>query len=159
MGVDLSWAPLVNALLNSTATVLLVAGRIQIHRKRVDAHRQLMLAAFGVSAAFLVLYVLHKAARGFENTPFHGTGGLRTFYLTVLATHVTLAMTVPVLAVLLIRWGLKQQIALHRRVARIAWPVWLYVSLTGVLIYLMLYSWNPAPAPSLGHSALQHLVA
>jgi uncharacterized membrane protein YozB (DUF420 family) len=134
----------VNASLNALATVLLVRGRLLIRQGRRDAHRTTMLAAFGVSSAFLVFYVLHKWSRGFENTPFNAEGLAKGVYLALLASHVLLAMTVPVLAILLIRFGLSGRIASHRRLARVAWPIWMYVSVTGVVIYALLYHFNPA---------------
>ena len=144
--MDLSFLPSVNAALNLTATVLLTAGRVWIRRGRVAAHRRAMLAAFTVSSLFLVLYVAHKVWRGFESTPYHGTGVARVLYLTILFSHLTLAMTVPVLALRLVQLGLGGRIARHRRLARVAWPIWMYVSLTGVVIYLLLYPFNPRPA-------------
>ena len=144
--MDLSFVPALNASLNAVAAILLIRGRLLIRRGRVDAHRRAMLGAFAVSSLFLVLYVAHKAARSFENTPFHGEGAARAAYLALLASHVILAMTVPVMAIVLIRLGLTNRIASHRRLARVAWPIWMYVSATGVLIYLILYHANPAPA-------------
>jgi uncharacterized membrane protein YozB (DUF420 family) len=143
--VDLSFLPALNAALNVASTALLVAGRLWIRRGRVAAHRRAMLGAFAVSSLFLVLYVLHKAWRDFENTPYHGEGALRVLYLAILFSHLTLAMTVPVLAIRLVQLGLGGRIARHRRLAVIAWPIWIYVSVTGVVIYLMLYPFNPAP--------------
>ena len=142
--MDLSFLPAVNATLNGLATLLLVVGRILIHEKRIDAHRRVMISAFGVSAIFLALYVLHKVSRGFESLTYNATGALKLTYLAILFTHLTLAMTVPVLAILLLRFGLTGRIASHRRLARVAWPVWIYVSVTGVVIYVMLYQLNPA---------------
>ena len=143
--MDLSFLPAVNASLNAVATVLLVRGRLLIRAGRVAAHRRTMLTAFAVSALFLALYLLHKASRGFENTTFHAEGAAKVAYLLFLASHVLLAMTVPVFAILLIRHGLAGRIARHRRLARIAWPIWMYVSVTGVAIYLLLYPLNPGP--------------
>jgi uncharacterized membrane protein YozB (DUF420 family) len=143
--MDLSFLPGVNAALNGVASVLLVVGRRLARRGRIRAHRRVMLGAFAVSALFLVLYVLHKASRNFENTPFHATGGARLAYLILLFSHLGLAMTVPVLAVVMIRLGLGDRREAHRRLARFAWPVWMYVSLTGMLIYVLLYHLNPAP--------------
>jgi uncharacterized membrane protein YozB (DUF420 family) len=102
-----------------------------------------MITAFAVSSLFLVLYVAHKAARNFENTPFHGEGLARLAYLALLASHVLLAMTVPVLAITLIVLGLRKRLTAHRRLARVAWPIWMYVSLTGVTIYFVLYHLDP----------------
>ena len=144
--MDLSFLPSVNAALNLVSTVLLVAGRVWIRRGRVAAHRRAMLGAFTVSSLFLVLYVAHKAWRGFENTPYHGEGVLRVLYLAILFSHLALAMTVPVLALRLVQLGLGGRIERHRRLAVVAWPIWMYVSVTGVVIYLLLYPLNPAPA-------------
>jgi len=143
--VDLSFLPAVNAALNAVATVLLVYGRVEIRRGRVERHRRVMLSALGVSSLFLLLYVAHKASRGFESTHYHGEGLLRVAYFTILFTHLVLAMAVPVLAVRLVQLGLSGRIERHRRLARIAWPIWLYVSITGVVIYLLLYVFDPAP--------------
>jgi uncharacterized membrane protein YozB (DUF420 family) len=145
--VDLSFLPAVNATLNAVATALLVRGRLRIRAGDVDAHRRTMLAAFAVSTLFLALYLLHKASRGFENTTFHAEGAAKTAYLVFLASHVALAMTVPFFAIFLIRLGLGGRLAAHRRLARIAWPIWMYVSVTGVAIYVLLYHLNPAVTP------------
>jgi uncharacterized membrane protein YozB (DUF420 family) len=143
--VDLSFLPAVNAALNLVATALLLAGRYWIRRGRVAHHRRAMLAAFTVSSLFLVLYVAHKAWRGFENTPYHGEGLARVLYLAILFSHLTLAMAVPVLAIRLLQLGLSGRIDRHRRLALVAWPIWLYVSLTGVAIFLLLYVFDPPP--------------
>jgi uncharacterized membrane protein YozB (DUF420 family) len=143
--MDLSVLPAINAVLNTAAALLLLRGRILIRNGRVDAHRRTMLSAFAVSSLFLALYVLHKSARGFESLTFHAEGVAKVAYLALLASHVVLAMAVPVLALTLIGLGLRGRIARHRRLARVAWPIWMYVSVTGILIYLLLYHWNPAP--------------
>lgn len=144
--MDLSFLPAVNAGLNATATVLLVVGRRLARRHAVRAHRRVMTAAFAVSSVFLALYVAHKISRGFVNTTFHAHGLAKTAYLVLLASHVTLAMLVPVLAIALIALGARGRVEQHRRLARLAWPIWIYVSVTGVLIYVLLYQLNPAPA-------------
>jgi uncharacterized membrane protein YozB (DUF420 family) len=141
--VDLSSLPAVNATLNAIAAVLLVRGRLLIRRGQVDAHRRTMLTAFAVSTLFLALYLVHKASRHFVSTTFHAEGAAKLAYLALLFSHVVLAATVPVLAIVLIRLGLGGRIAQHRRLARIAWPIWMYVSVTGVAIYLLLYHLNP----------------
>jgi uncharacterized membrane protein YozB (DUF420 family) len=141
--MDLSFLPSVNAALNALAAGLLIRGRQLVRRGEIAAHRRMMISAFAVSSLFLVFYVAHKAARNFENTPFHGEGLARLAYLGLLATHVTLAMTVPFLAVGLITLGLRGRIARHRRLARVAWPIWMYVSVTGVIIYVVLYHLDP----------------
>jgi uncharacterized membrane protein YozB (DUF420 family) len=141
--VDLSSLPPINASLNAIATVLLVVGRRFARAGRIDAHRRTMLAAFATSALFLLLYVAHKVSRSFQNTTFNAEGAAHTAYLVLLASHVILAMTIPVFAVTLVVLGLRDRRERHRRLARIAWPVWMYVSVTGVLIYLLLYPLNP----------------
>jgi uncharacterized membrane protein YozB (DUF420 family) len=143
--VDLSFLPGLNALLNALAALLLVVGRSLARRGRLDAHRRAMLAAFVTSSLFLVSYLIHKISRRFEHTTFHAEGAAKVVYLAILATHVALAMVVPVLAIALIALGLRDDRARHRRLARLAWPIWIYVSVTGVLIYLMLHPLNPPP--------------
>jgi len=138
--------PAVNATLNGIATVLLLVGFVLIKRRQVRAHRNVMLWAFVVSAIFLVTYVTDKALKAGLHTEFHGEGAVRAAYLVMLVTHIMLAMLVPVFAIMLIRWGLRGDIDKHRRLARWAYPIWLYVSVTGVLIFFALYVWNPVPA-------------
>ncbi|HJO24209.1 MAG TPA: DUF420 domain-containing protein [Myxococcota bacterium] len=141
--VDSHILPTVNAALNSVATLLLVFGRRLVRSGRIDAHRRVMLSAFAVSSLFLVLYVLHKILRSFEHTPFHAEGAAKVVYLVLLFSHVVLAAAVPALAITLIVLGLRGRIARHRHLARVAWPIWLYVSVTGVAIYFILYPFNP----------------
>jgi len=141
--MDLSLLPPINAALNATATVLLVVGRRLARRGEVERHKRVMLSAFAVSSLFLALYLTHKFARHFENTTFNVEGPAKLAYLALLASHVLLAMTVPVFAIVLIRLGLRGERERHLRIARIAWPIWIYVSVTGVLIYLLLYPFNP----------------
>ena len=135
--------PTLNAGLNSIAIVLLLRGRALAKRREIGAHQRTMIAAFVVSSAFLACYLLHKYLQGFQNTTLDVEGAARAAYLVLLFTHVVLAMTVPVFAVVLIALGLRGRIERHRRWARIGWPVWMYVSVTGVLIYLILYPFNP----------------
>lgn len=144
--MDLSFLPALNALLNALAASLLIWGRRLARARRIAEHRRVMIAAFCVSSVFLVGYVTHKAARDFENTTFHVAGAAKAAYLVLLASHVTLAMAVPVLAVTLIVLGLRGRFERHRRIARFAWPIWMYVSVTGVVIYVLLYHLNPAPS-------------
>jgi uncharacterized membrane protein YozB (DUF420 family) len=130
--------PHLNACLNLVATSLLILGYLNIRRKRVARHKRCMLAAFGCSAAFLISYVVHKITVG--TTTFRSDfGWLRTVYLSILVSHFLLAMLVPPLALTAIVLALKNKIAAHRRLARITLPIWLYVSITGVIVYLMLY--------------------
>jgi len=129
--------PAVNATLNATSAVLLTVGFTLIRRRKVQQHRRVMIAAFCVSIAFLVCYLIYHAQVG--SVRFAGTGALRTTYLSILATHTVLAAAVPFLAVITLFRGLKLKVAKHRALARWTLPIWLYVSVTGVVVYLMLY--------------------
>ena len=141
--MDFSLLPPINAGLNATATVLLLVGRSLARRGEVERHRWVMISAFLVSSVFLVGYLAHKISRSFENTTYNAEGLAKLLYLGLLASHVLLAMTVPVFAIALIRLGHRGERERHRRLARVAWPIWIYVSITGVLIYLLLYPFNP----------------
>jgi uncharacterized membrane protein YozB (DUF420 family) len=129
--------PTVNALLNGTAASLLVAGFFLIRAGRRDAHRRAMTAAFACSVLFLASYLVYHFEAG--SVRFQGTGSVRTIYLTILLTHTVLAAIVPFLAVTTLVLARKGRFDAHRRLARVTLPVWLYVSVTGVVIYLMLY--------------------
>jgi uncharacterized membrane protein YozB (DUF420 family) len=143
--LDLSFLPPLNASLNGLTTLLLLAGRALARQRRVDAHRRVMIGAFALSALFLTSYVGHKLASGFESRSFQAEGAARIAWLTLLLTHSGLAMAVPVLAIALMRLGLRGRVDAHRRLARVAWPIWIYVSLSGVAVYVVLYHLNPAP--------------
>ena len=142
--MDLSFLPAVNAILNACAALLLLLGRRLIRRGQVRAHRRTMITAFAVSALFLFFYVAHKVSRGFESTTFAAEGPAEAAYLALLFSHVTLAMTVPPMAIRLIYLGWNERFERHRALARWAWPIWMYVSVTGVVIYLLLYYLSPA---------------
>jgi protein SCO1/2/putative membrane protein len=129
--------PSVNAALNATSAVLLVWGYTLIRRKRIHTHRKVMIAAFIASCLFLVCYLVYHAQVG--SVRFGKTGAIRTVYLSILGTHTILAAAVPVLAILTLRRGLAGRFDRHRRIARWTLPIWLYVSVTGVVVYLMLY--------------------
>jgi putative membrane protein len=129
--------PAVNATLNATAAVLLVWGYILIRRRSVAAHRRVMLTAFATSSVFLGCYLIYHYNVG--SVPFPGTGALRTVYLSILATHTVLAAAVPPLAIITLSRGLRGRFDPHRKIARWTLPVWLYVSVTGVVVYWMLY--------------------
>ena len=129
--------PAVNALLNATAAVLLVWGYTLIRRKRIQAHRRVMTAAFVTSCVFLVCYLIYHYQVG--SVRFPKTGAIRIVYLSILATHTVLAATVPVLAIITLRRGLAARYDKHRRIAHWTLPIWLYVSVTGVVVYVMLY--------------------
>jgi uncharacterized membrane protein YozB (DUF420 family) len=129
--------PTINAILNATAAVLLVWSHIRIRRKRVQQHRKVMITAFFVSCAFLVCYLVYHVQVG--SVRFPKQGAIRTFYLSILTTHTTLAAAVPVLAILTLRRGLAGRLNAHRHLAQWTLPIWLYVSVTGVVVYLLLY--------------------
>ena len=133
----ISLLPSVNAFLNATAAVLRVWGYTLIRRKRIDTHRKVMQTAFAVSCLFLVCYLVYHYEVGAVR--FQKTGLIRPVYLSILATHTVLAATVPVLAIITLRRGRAGRYDKHRRIARWTLPIWLYVSITGVVVYLMLY--------------------
>jgi len=134
-GVDLSFMPAVNASFNATSAVLLIAGRIAIARKNAEAHKRLMVAAFAVSGLFLCGYVAYHFVHG--DTKY--AGAYRPLYLGVLATHVLASMTVLPLALSAFFFAARREFARHTKVTRVLWPVWLYVSVTGVLVFFMLH--------------------
>ena len=129
--------PSVNAVLNATAAVLLIWGYTLIRRKRFAQHRKVMQTAFVVSCLFLVCYLVYHYQVG--SVRFPKTGAIKTLYLAILGTHTVLAAAVPVLAIITLRRGLSARYDAHRRIARWTLPIWLYVSVTGVVVYLMLY--------------------
>src|SRR6185295_15633509 len=129
--------PAVNATLNATAAVLLVWGYILIRRRSIAMHRKVMLAAFATSSLFLVCYLVYHFNVG--SVRFLGSGAIRTVYLSILATHTVLAASVPPLAIITLNRGLRERYDRHRKIARWTLPIWLYVSVTGVVVYLMLY--------------------
>lgn len=136
-GYDVSALPAVNAFLNGTSAVLLSAGFVFIRRKHIAAHRACMLSAFGVSALFLVSYLVYHAQAG--SVPFQGRGWVRPVYFALLLSHIVLAAVIVPLALTTIHRAWTGRFDRHRRIARWTLPIWLYVSVTGVLIYLMLY--------------------
>ena len=135
--------PALNASLNATSGVLLLIGYTLIRARRIAAHRAVMIAAFAASVLFLVCYVVYHAQVG--SVPFPRYGFVRPLYFTILITHVLLAFTVPPLAIITLSRGLKGRYPQHRRIARWTFPIWLYVSVTGVLVYVLLYqpTWIP----------------
>lgn len=133
--------PALNALLNATSAILLVIAHSKIKQGLIEKHRRLMIAAFSTSILFLISYLTYHAIVG--TVRFTGEGVWRTVYLTILATHTVLAAAVPVLATITLVLGLRGRFAKHRRIARWTYPIWLYVSVTGVVIYLMLYQIFP----------------
>ena len=129
--------PAVNATLNAIAAVLLVIAYVLILKRRIDAHRRVMIAAFTASSLFLIGYVVYHAQVG--SVPFTRQGFVRPLYFAILITHVTLAAAVLPLAIITLSRGLKARFDRHRAIARWMLPIWLYVSVTGVLVYVLLY--------------------
>jgi uncharacterized membrane protein YozB (DUF420 family) len=129
--------PTLNAILNATSGLCLLAGYYFIRRKDVERHRRAMLSAFWVSVMFLISYLIHHGRVG--SVPYQGTGAMRIVYFAILIPHILLAAAVVPLAIVTLRRGLKGQIEKHRPLARITLPIWLYVSVTGVIVYMMLY--------------------
>lgn len=127
----------INACLNTTAALFMLAGVRAIKQKRIETHRRFMLAAFSASCLFLVSYLTRIVLHG--DTKFTGEGALRVVYLCILASHVLLAMAVAPMVLVTLSRGLKRVDDKHRKLARWTFPTWLYVSVTGVMVYLMLY--------------------
>ena len=129
--------PTLNAILNSTCAILLLLGRNAIKHGNRRLHKRLMISAFSASMLFLVSYLTYHAQHGSE--PFRGEGWIRPVYFTILITHTILAAVIVPLVLITLRRGLADRIPLHKKIARYTYPIWLYVSVTGVIIYLMLY--------------------
>ena len=129
--------PALNAALNGTAAVLLLSGYTFIRRRQVTAHRVCMVSAFLTSTAFLISYLLYHARVG--SVPFQGQGWIRPVYYFILFTHIVLAAAIVPLALVTISRALREQFDRHKRIARWTLPIWLYVSVTGVVIYFLLY--------------------
>jgi uncharacterized membrane protein YozB (DUF420 family) len=129
--------PAVNATLNAIATILLLCGFVMIKRGRIDVHRRFMLSAFAMSVLFLISYVIYHM--NVLSRTFTGQGPIRIVYYVILVSHVLLAMTVPPLAIITLSRGLRMRVDRHVAIARWTFPIWLYVSVTGVIVYLMLY--------------------
>ena len=142
--MSVSDLPALNATLNGLSTVLLTAGFICIKTGRKGAHRNCMMAAFATSAVFLVCYVTHKVLVRGVHTPFGGEGFIRTVYYVMLLTHVVLAMVIVPLVMVTIARARRGDFEAHKRIARWTWPIWMYVSVTGVLVYCFLYRWWPS---------------
>jgi len=143
--VDLSHAlPAINATLNAATGLLLITGYILIKRKRIAWHRRFMIAACITALTFLVCYVLNHYLRHGIVTRFTATGPIRPIYFTILISHTILAITIVPMAIITLRRGLKMRVMQHRRIARWTFPLWMYVSVTGVLVYFFLYQWYPS---------------
>ena len=129
--------PALNAALNATAGILLLIGYVLIRRRQIRAHRAVMLAAFGTSTLFLISYLIYHANVG--SRPFPGQGAIRGVYFVVLISHIILAALIVPMALVTLTRALRERFDRHVRIARWTLPIWLYVSVTGVIVYLMLY--------------------
>ena len=135
--------PAVNAILNATAGILLIWGFTLIRRRKIPQHKRVMLTAFGVSCVFLVCYLVYHYHVG--SVRFPRPGWVKDVYLAILTTHTILAAAVPVLAIITLNRALSARFDKHRKIARWTFPIWLYVSVTGVIVYFMLYHLYPLP--------------
>ncbi|MBI1802844.1 MAG: DUF420 domain-containing protein [Ignavibacteriae bacterium] len=133
--------PTINALLNSTSAILLLTGYFFIRKGNREAHKRCMIGTFSVSILFLISYLTYHAYHG--TTRFPGEGWIRPVYFTILGTHTILAAAIVPLAIITLRRGLKNAIPKHKAIARWTFPIWLYVSVTGVVVYFMLYHLYP----------------
>ena len=134
--IDVSMLPLVNASLNGITTILLIVGFLLIYQKKINEHKLVMMASFGTSSLFLISYVIYH---WFKSGPKSYIGDYQVFYYTILISHIILAAIIIPLALLTLYRGWISDIKKHKRIAKITLPIWLYVSITGVIIYLMLY--------------------
>ncbi len=135
--ITFSDLPTVNATLNTISAVLLTVGLLMIRRRRIVAHRNCMIAAFVVSGLFLTSYLIYHYHAG--STPFEGSGWIRSVYFAVLIPHIILASLILPLALITLYFALRKRFTKHRRIARWTLPIWLYVSVTGIIVYWMLY--------------------
>lgn len=141
--MSVSDLPALNAGLNSLATILLTLGFLFIKSGKMNAHRACMLSAFGVSVVFLITYVLHKILVKGVHTPFGGEGAIRTIYYVMLTSHIILAIVIVPLVLITLRHAIAGRLIIHRQWACWTFPLWYYVSVTGVLVYFFLYQWFP----------------
>ncbi|MGC4233942.1 MAG: DUF420 domain-containing protein [Niabella sp.] len=136
LGFDVHIFALLNAVINSTVSVLLVAALIAVKKGKYELHKKLMLFAMILSILFLVSYICHHLFAG--ETRFGGTGGLKTFYYIILFTHIPLAGIILPFILFTAYRGLTGEYARHKKIAKITWPLWLYVAITGVLVYVLI---------------------
>jgi putative membrane protein len=137
--MTISQLPALNAILNSVSAILLVTGYIFIRQKKINAHRAVMISAFVTSTLFLTSYLIYHFSKELGPTKFQGEGIIRPIYFFILITHTILAVTIVPMVFVTFSRALKKRFAIHRKIARWTLPLWLYVSVTGVIVYLMLY--------------------
>lgn len=134
--------PTVNAILNAISAILLTIGYGFIRAGKWRTHKKIMLSAFGVSVLFLISYVIYHSVTG--DTRFQGQGWIRPVYFTILISHIILAAVIVPMALITLFRALRERFDKHRKIARWTFPIWLYVSVTGVIVYMMLYHWYPS---------------
>lgn len=134
----MQYLPLLNATLNLTCSILLMIGLVLILKKKRKLHMRVMWTAFGFSVAFLISYLIYHFQVG--DLPFQGKGIIRPIYFTILISHITLAVVIVPMVLITLYRGTKKRYAKHRKIAHWTWPIWMYVSVTGVIIYLMMAS-------------------
>ncbi|MBC8047515.1 MAG: DUF420 domain-containing protein [Fimbriimonadaceae bacterium] len=139
--IDVSFLPKINAIINSAVSILLVTGVYFIKNKNRKAHRFCMLSAFSLSALFLISYVIYHSAT--ESTKFGGEGVIKNLYYFILLTHILLAALILPLILITVSRALTEKFDKHRKIARITFPLWLYVSVTGVIVYFMIAPYYP----------------
>jgi len=142
---DVSFLPTLNAIINSTVSVLLILGLVFIRRKQIKLHRFVMVSAFVLSTLFLISYIIYHYSA--KSIPYGGEGAAKAIYLVILLTHIVLSVVVLPLAFFALYRGLTGQNEKHKKITRWAWPIWLYVSVTGVVVYLMAHVYNPGLTP------------
>ena len=135
--IEISDLPTVNATLNSISAIFLIVGYVFIRQRKISAHQKCMLSAFGVSVLFLISYCIYHANAG--STKFTQEGLIRLVYFIILISHIILAFVIVPLAIVTLYFAWRKRFEIHRRIAKVTFPIWLYVSVTGVVIYLMLY--------------------
>jgi uncharacterized membrane protein YozB (DUF420 family) len=143
--MTISDLPAINASLNALSTVFLTLGYIFIKQRKQDAHRNCMVAAFITSVIFLACYLTYHFSVTVV-TKFQGHGIVRPIYFFILITHIILAVVIVPLVLVTLNRALKQRWEAHKKISRWTWPLWMYVSVTGVIVYMMLYQWFPAPS-------------
>ena len=142
--MPIHWFPPLNASLNAASGILIVIGFLLIRRRQIALHRACMIAAVTCSSLFLISYVTYHIGYGAGVTRFAGTGVIRTIYLVILISHTILAVTVVPFVIVTLTRALRGQFLRHRSIARYTFPMWLYVSVTGVIVYFMLYHLYPS---------------
>ncbi len=142
--MSIDFIPSLNAMLNATSGLFLITGYVMIRRRKIEAHRFCMLGAVTASILFLISYVIYHVGFAKGVTRFQGTGWVRPLYFVILTSHTILAVVILPFVIITLRRALRRDFTRHRKIARWTFPMWLYVSVTGVIVYLMLYHFYPS---------------